>query len=426
MKEEIRMSGGVITLFEDRKTKVNLSHSQINDILFFKNLLGSQCISLDYDGSLQIMHYVGFISRGTTRVQILPKIYENAGISGTVEIRESTKVLYNLLRVSNYNKVLHLPESFKSGLEEIDLLEIFIGIFADRVFRTYSTKMNREYLEIEENSAFVKGKISFPKTMKHNLLRKDLHYVNYQSFEHDNVINNVVKTVAIRLMEYTRDAENKKNLKKALMFLDDAKQIELSLPLIQSVKFTRLNMEFESVYNMAKMFYLNLQPENFAGDESVFSFLIPVNDLYEHYLYKLFSEIDGYQAKHEDVRSFARAEDGRNVLRVKPDILVFKDNVIALVADAKYKNPCFNKGLYTNISRDDIYQVFAYSKVYGVQKTALIYPLFDDIPSPISRVVLKDNDGEVELNILCVDIKNNNFEEVKTQLKAELLQESSG
>lgn len=420
------MTSGVVTLFEDRKTKVNLSHSQIADILFFKNLLGSQCISLDYDGSLQIMRYVGFISRGNTRVQILPKIYENAGISGSDEIKESTKVLYNLLRVSNYNKVLHLPDSMKSGLEEFDLLEIFIGIFADRVFRTYSTKMNREYLEIEENSAFVKGKISFPKTMKHNLLRKDLHYVNYQSFEHDNVINNVVKTVAIRLMEYTCDAENKKNLKKALMFLDDAKQIELSLPLIQSVKFTRLNMEFESVFNMAKMFYLNLQPENFAGEESVFSFLIPVNDLYEHYLFKLFSEIDGYQAKHEDVRSFARTEDGRNVLRVKPDILVFKNIEIALVADAKYKNPRFDKGQYTNISRDDIYQVFAYAKVYGVRKIALIYPLFDDSPSPKSRVILKDSSGEVELNILCVDIKNNNFEEVKAQLEAELLQESFG
>ena len=70
------MSSSVVTLFEDRKTKVNLSHTQINDILFFKSILGSQCLSLDYDGSLQIMHYVGFISRGNTRVQILPKIYE--------------------------------------------------------------------------------------------------------------------------------------------------------------------------------------------------------------------------------------------------------------------------------------------------------------------------------------------------------------
>ncbi len=418
------MSSSVVTLFEDRKTKVNLSHTQINDILFFKSILGSQCLSLDCDGSLQIMHYVGFISRGNTRVQILPKIYEKAGIRGEDEVRESTKVLYNLLRVSEYNKVLHLPDSLKSGLDEIDFLEIFIGIFADRVFRTYSTKMNREYLEIEENSAFVKGKISFQKTMKQNLLRRDLHFVNYQSFEHDNVINNVVKTVAIRLMEYSHDAENKKNLKKALMFLDDAKQIELSLPLIQSVKFNRLNMEFESVFNMAKMFYLNLQPENFAGEESIFSFLIPVNDLYEHYLYKLFSEIDGYHAVHEDMRNFARFEDGRNVLRVKPDILVLKNKQVALVADAKYKNPCFDKGNYTNISRDDIYQVFAYSKVYGIKKIALICPLFDDMPTPKKRIILKDVTGEVELNIMCVDIKSNNFEEVKARLSAELLQET--
>ena len=415
------MSGGIITLFEDRKTKVDLSRSQINDILFFKRILGNQCIRIDYDGSIQIMHYVGFLSRGNTRVQILPKIYEKAGIKGEDEIKESTRVLYNLLRVSDYNKVLHLPENIKSSLGQIDFLEIFIGIFADRIYKTYSTKMNREYLEIEENSAFIKGKICFQKTMKHNLLRRDLHYVNYQSFEHDNAINNVVKTVAIRLLKYTRDPENRKNLKKALMFLDDAKQIELSLPLIQSVKFTRLNIEFESVFNMAKMFYLNMQPENFAGEESIFSFLIPVNDLYEHYLYKLFSEIDGYSAKHEDVRSFAVTCEGINILRVKPDILVYNKNKIVLVADAKYKNPCFDKGNYNNINRDDIYQVFAYAKVYGIKKTALIYPLFDDIPTPKTRIILRDDADEIELNILCVDIKKNNFEEVKAQLIEELL-----
>jgi 5-methylcytosine-specific restriction enzyme subunit McrC len=421
MKEEVNMSGGIITLFEDRKTKVDLSRSQINDILFFKRILGNQCIRIDYDGSIQIMHYVGFLSRGNTRVQILPKIYEKAGIKGEDEIKESTRVLYNLLRVSDYNKVLHLPENIKSSLGQIDFLEIFIGIFADRIYKTYSTKMNREYLEIEENSAFIKGKICFQKTMKHNLLRRDLHYVNYQSFEHDNAINNVVKTVAIRLLKYTRDPENRKNLKKALMFLDDAKQIELSLPLIQSVKFTRLNIEFESVFNMAKMFYLNMQPENFAGEESIFSFLIPVNDLYEHYLYKLFSEIDGYSAKHEDVRSFAVTCEGINILRVKPDILVYNKNKIVLVADAKYKNPCFDKGNYNNINRDDIYQVFAYAKVYGIKKTALIYPLFDDIPTPKIRIILRDDADEIELNILCVDIKKNNFEEVKAQLIEELL-----
>jgi len=416
------MSNGVITIFEDRKTKVELSQTQIQDILFFKNILGSQNVNIDYDGSLQIMHYVGFISRGKTRIQILPKIYEKADVRSAEEIRGSTKVLYNLLRQSEYNKVLQLPESMKSGMDDFDFLEIFIGIFADKIFKTYSTRMNREYLEIEENSPFIKGRISFPKTLKHNLLRRDLHYVNYQSFEHDNTINNIVKTVAIKLLEYTRDAENKKNLKKSLMLLDDARKIEISLPLIQSVKFTRLNVEFESVFNMAKMFYLNLQPENFTGEESVFSFLIPVNDLYEHFLFKLFSDIGGYEVTHEEVHNFARYQDGRNVLRIKPDIIVRKNNSVSLVADAKYKNPFFDKGIYLNISRDDIYQVFAYSKVYGISKTALIYPLFDDVPSPKKQIILKDDTGEIELNILCIDIKNDNYEELKAQLATELLQ----
>lgn len=415
------MSNRLITLFEDRKTKVALSQDQINDILFFKSILGSQNVSLDYEGSLQIMHYVGFISRGNTRLQILPKIYEKSGIYGQNEIRESSKVLYNLLRVSEYNKVLHLPESIKSGLDEIDFLELFIGIFADKLFRTYSTRMNREYLEVEENSAFVKGKISFSKTIKHNLLRKDLHYVNYQSFEHDNLINNVVKTVAIRLMEYTTNSTNKKNLKKSLMFLDDAKQIELTLPLIQSVKFTRLNMEFESIFNMAKMFYLNLQPENYSGDESVFSFLIPVNDLFEHYLFKLFSGMEGYYTVHEDMRSFASSNDGKSVLKIKPDLLIYKRNEAVLVADAKYKNPYFDKGSYSNISREDIYQVFAYSKVYGIERTALIYPLFDDVPSPKIKVKLQEATGDVNLYVVCVDIRNPDFEAVKTKLNKDLL-----
>jgi len=252
-------------------------------------------------------------------------------------------------------------------------------------------------------------------------MRKNLHYVNYQSFEHDNLINNIIKTVAVQLLEHTQNSDNKKSLKRALMFLDDAREVQLSLSLIDSVKFTRLNMEFKPVFNMAKMFYLNLQPENFSGKESVFSFLIPVNELYEYYLYKLFDGIEGYHAKHEDNYSFAKTDDNRNMLTIKPDILVYQNQKLTLIADAKYKNPCFEKDIYTNISRDDIYQIFAYAKVYGIKKVALIYPMFDNIQVPRKKIILKDYCEEVELNIVCVDIKNSDIYGLRKQLKSELL-----
>ena len=70
------MSQTVITVYEDRKKHVHLTDSQKADILSFRTIFGGNHIHLDYDGTLQVMKYVGFISKGDTRLQILPKIFE--------------------------------------------------------------------------------------------------------------------------------------------------------------------------------------------------------------------------------------------------------------------------------------------------------------------------------------------------------------
>lgn len=400
------MKNEMITLFEDRKTFIPLNQEQINDILHIKGILGRQNLRMDYDGSIQIMHYVGFISKGNTRVQILPKIYEKSGILKEDEVKESTKVLYNLLRYSSYNKVLQLPEKINSSLMEQDFMELFIQIFADKVFQIYSKQMLREYSEIEENSTFIRGKIKFSETLKRNSFRRDLHYIGYQSFEQDNTINNVVKTVVLRIMSITKNKLSKIKLKKALLFLEDAKKIELSLPILDSVKFTRLNMDFQNVYEMAKMFFLNLQPQNYEGEESVFSFLIPVNDLFEHYLYTVLSGFKEYEVLYQKKKLFAITEEGVTLLEVRPDIVIRKDKNTLLIVDAKYKNPGFENGIYKSISSADLYQVYAYSKIYGVNTVALIYPSFDHLQPQSRRFKLKEFDSEVELIIISVDIKN--------------------
>ncbi len=399
------MAHEVITIFEDRKQKVNLTKTQIETLLSFKSILGQQNIRVDYDGSIQIMHYVGFIAKGDLRLQILPKIYENTVMDTENKVRESMKVLMNLLRVSEFNKVLHLPEHQETGSYNDDLLEIFISIFAKQIIKLYSRKMHREYVDIEENSSFIKGKINFVENTKVNLLRRDKHMIRYQSFEQDNLINNVIKSVALRLLTQTNSSENKKQLKSALVFLDDASQIQISKTLIESAKFTRLNMDFKPVYDMAKMFYLNLQPGNSQGEEASFTFLTPVNELFEYYVYKLLEGLEGYEAKYQNKKSFATTFESTNVLTIKPDIILYKDKEVKLIVDAKYKNPLYEKGTYNNISQSDIYQVFAYAKAYGVRKVALVYPVFDEKETETQTIKLMEQYGVVELVIGCVDIK---------------------
>lgn len=416
------MVSDIITVFEDKALKLKLSDIQFQDLMAFKTILRND-FRLDYDGTLQIMHYVGFLSYGTTRLQILPKIYRKTSINSSEETRESIQILYNLIRESEFNKVLQLPKMDSVSTGSSDLLEIFISIFADKVIKTYSTKMNREYIEIEENSSFVKGKIDFNKSMRLNVMRKDLHYINFQSYEIDNLINNIIKTVILKLLTVTNQSDNRKNLKKALMNLDDAKEIQLSSELFDRVVFTRLNCDFQTVFEMAKMFYLNIQPENYSGNDSVISFLIPVNKLFEHYLYKILKRFEGYDIVHEGTSPFARTEAGTNVLTIKPDVLVYKDNKIKYIADAKYKDPFFDGQNYTDIKREDIYQVFAYAKSYGLNEVALIYPGFEEPISPSQKIIIKDKDEQVIIKVICVDMKNNDHQVNKDRMFMEIFQD---
>lgn len=399
------MKNSVITIFEDRATKLSLGQEQIHDIDQMRSIIGKRNLRLDMDGTLQIMHYVGFISKGNTCVQILPKIYEKSGISNDEEIKESMVVLYKMIRYSSFNKVLQLPEKIDSSLFEQDLLEIFIEIFADKVFQTYSSRMHREYIEIDENSSFIRGKIKVPETIRENLIRKDKHFISYQSFEQDNVINNVIKTVVLRLLSVSKSKAIRGKLKKALLFLEDARKIDLSLNLLNSVRFTRLNKDFQTVYEMARMFFLNLQPQNYEGEDSVVSFLIPVNELFEQYVYKLFQESGKYQARYQNKHRFAYFDSGDPMMLVRPDILLEKDGQAAVVVDAKYKNPGFENGAYKNINSSDLYQVYAYSRIYGVDKVALIYPSFDGVQPVKQTIILKDTQGEYQVFFYSVDLR---------------------
>lgn len=396
----------LLTIFEDRQKKLELNPAQADDILAFRHILGENRLSLSLDGYLCVRHFVGFISKGKTRLQILPKIYENIGFKEEHEQRESMRVMFNLLRVSEFNKVLQLPEQ-QSFAEQSDIMEIFIAIFADKVFRIYSRQMNREYISISENSSYIRGRIDFSANLRENPIRKDLHIVNFQSFEHDNLINNIIKTVCLKLIRLTGNADNKKNLKNALIFLDDAQEISLSKDLFDAAKFNRLNMPFKPVFDMAKMFFYNITPQSYEGDDTVCSFLIPLNELFEYYLYKLFDAFgNGTSASYQNTHTFALGQSNNFKAFLRPDVILRKDGTPILIADAKYKNPRYQNGIYTNISQSDMYQVFTYAKTYGIHSVALIYPQFENYDTPPMIVELGSPTEKVRLTIGCVDIKN--------------------
>src|SRR5690554_2825602 len=230
-----------ISIYEDYKTKLLLSEQQKQDILALKDILGSKNVSLQVDGTLQVMHYVGFVVSNRTRIQILPKIYASSATSDPErEAEESIHLLFHMLHYSEYFKVEELPTPQAISSCDYDLLEIFISIFIRRFINLFTRDVHRNYEDFQENMQFIKGKILFQQSLRRNVFSRHLHYVDYQEFTVDTLLNRIFKTVIMRLLAHTSNSDNKKKLKLALVYLEEVSTVRLSESVFDQVRFTRL------------------------------------------------------------------------------------------------------------------------------------------------------------------------------------------
>ena len=172
------MSKRLITVYEDRMTRLDLSEKEKQDIMALKELWGAQNLDLQADGSLLLKHYVGFIYRNGTRLQILPKVLANgpAEDSGTdKEINKAINLLLRMLSYADFLNIKEIPEPIAVEAYQNDLLEIFIGMFAAQFNRLFNREINRSYQQYEENMQFIKGRILFTQTIKENIFRQHMH-----------------------------------------------------------------------------------------------------------------------------------------------------------------------------------------------------------------------------------------------------------
>ncbi len=405
------MNSRLITIYSDKQTQVpDLTVDERSDILALKDLLGNQHVLLQADDSLLIMHYVGFVARGKTRLQILPKIYADRGaISPAEERKESVMLLLRLLSCSGYLGYQEIPEPQSIEACDDDLFEIFIKIFASRLLNVFKRNLHRSYEVYEENEQFIKGKIIFHETILKNFSRKDRHYIRYDEFTINTLLNRIFKTVLLRLMSQTVLGENKKELKRALNLLEDVEPVELYKGIFDRVIFNRMTDIYQPIFSMAKLLYNNRQPGFSEGDENTFTFLVKLNELFEYYAYKLidnYSQISDLWVRYQGPEKHLALHKGTRHFPLKPDITVFHDNEILYVIDAKFKNP-FNSSEKIDLTSTDIYQIVTYAVCYQCKNVFLLYPRFKGQPmrdTVLANYKIPTETGNINLKILQIDI----------------------
>lgn len=421
------MKGELITVYEDRQTRLRLFDKEKQDILALKDLWGSQNLVLQVDGTLLLKHYVGFVCRNGTRIQILPKVFADGPVEKADEENEKSKSIALLLRLLNYSGFLNvkeIPDPISIEAYQNDLLEVFISIFVSQFNRLFNHEIHRSYQPYVENMQFIKGKILFGQSIKENKFRKHLHFVSYEEFTINNPLNQIIKTIFARLLNQTKSVYNNKSLKLALIHLEDVDTINLYPGIFDEVKFNRLNEGYRPLFNMARMFYYNRQPGQSEGDEFTFTFLVPLNRLFEYYVYKLLEyslilKNEQYHVHHHKPQVYLAQRNGKGVFQLEPDITLTQDKKVKVILDAKYKNPMRNSEV--SVLQADVYQVLAYAVAFNCTSIYLVYPMFvsnevDDME--LATYEINSSIGPITLKVIQLDIVDAEPDDVKIRLES--------
>ena len=335
---------------------------------------------------IQTRNYVGVLqTKSGLTIEILPKIADKN------DAERSKAVFIKMLRtLKNFPFKSSNLASLKT--QNLPLLEIFISMFLCELEALVKKGIKSDYVALEENLNFLKGKLNINEQIKRNSIHKERFYVRYSEFLSDIKINRIIKTTLKFLYKKSNSSKNQQKIRELLFIFDEVLECEDYKNFFAKLVINRQVKHYEQTLLWCKIFLLNNSFTPHKGDDLAFALLFDMNTLFESYVGNFIKKsfpgtILQHSEKHlvEDPKSF----------KLRPDIFL-KDKFIA---DTKWKIISSRD----DISQADLYQLYAYGKKHPCDgKLHLIYPKIDDIRQKTMKFRYDD---EMWLEILYFDLE---------------------
>ena len=334
---------------------------------------------------IQARNYVGVLqTKSGLTIEILPKIADKN------DAERSKAVFIKMLKtLKNFPFKSSNLASLKT--QNLPLLEIFISMFLCELEALVKKGIKSDYVALEENLNFLKGKLNINEQIKRNSIHKEQFYVGYSEFLSDIKINRIIKTTLKFLYKKSNSSKNQQKIRELLFIFDEVSECEDYKNFFAKLIINRQVKHYEQTLLWCKIFLLgnSFTPHN--GDDLALALLFDMNALFESYVGNFIKKsfpgtILQHSEKHlvEDPRSF----------KLRPDIFLEGK----FIADTKWKIISSSN----DISQADLYQLYAYGKKHECGKLHLIYPKIDDIRQKTMKFRYDD---EMWLEILYFDLE---------------------
>ena len=334
---------------------------------------------------IQARNYVGVLqTKSGLTIEILPKI------ANKNDTDKSKAIFIKMLKtLKNFPFKSSNLASLKT--QNLPLLEIFISMFLCELEALVKKGIKSDYVALEENLNFLKGKLNINEQIKRNSIHKERFYVGYSEFLSDIKINRIIKTTLKFLYKKSNSSKNQQKIRELLFIFDEVSECEDYKNFFAKLVINRQVKHYEQTLLWCKIFLLGNTFTPHKGDDLGFALLFDMNALFESYVGNFIKKsfpgtILQHSEKHlvEEPKSF----------KLRPDIFLKGK----FIADTKGKIISSRDG----ISQADLYQLYAYGKKHECSNLYLIYPKIEGIKQEFMKF---GYDDEMWLEILYFNLE---------------------
>lgn len=338
---------------------------------------------------IQARNYVGVLqTKSGLTIEILPKIADKN------DAERSKAVLIKMLKSLN-----NFP--FKSSnlanlkTQNLPLLEIFISMFLCELETLVKKGIKSDYVALEDNLNFLKGKLNINEQIKRNSIHKERFYVEYSEFLSDIKINQIIKTTLTFLYKKSISSKNQQKIRELLFMFDEVSMCNDYKNFFTNFAINRQVKHYEQTLLWCKIFLLGDTFTPHKGNDLAFALLFDMNALFESYVGNFIKKkLPGTILQHQKKYLIEKPRE----FRLKPDIFLEGK----FIADTKWKIIKSRD----DISQADLYQLYAYGKKYECGKLHLIYPKIDGAKQESMKF---EYEKDMQLEILYFDLEDDSY-----------------
>ncbi|HHT14302.1 MAG TPA: 5-methylcytosine-specific restriction endonuclease system specificity protein McrC [Clostridiales bacterium] len=302
---------------------------------------------------------------------------------------------------------------------------LFAAILSKGIGRQLKQGLHREYLSRKEDIPVLRGKVDMPDTIKNRLSRKRILTSEYDEFTENNLLNQILKTTVLLLLQHAQVEEKYKHtLKREMLFFANVQTINPAKIHWSTIRFRRNNSDYRMLISLCQLVLEGMLLTTDSGEYKLASFIDEqrMSRLYEKFILEYYIK-ECPQVKATASQIPWALDDGIGTMLpvMQSDIMLSRGNEV-LIIDAKFYSRTTQMRFDTHtLHSGNLYQIFTYVKnkdmEFGNQPHTvsgmLLYAATDEKIQPNNTYQMSGN----KISVRTLDL-NKEFSEIDAQLKA--------